>query len=265
MILDLIYGHSIVVSGIAVVAIAVLLSWAGLAIVARIWPHEHRSSHNDVAGFIIAIVGVVYAVLLAFIAVAVWQNYDATNTAVDREASLVSNLYRDAVGLPDATRTELRSDLDKYLTTVIETEWPVQRAGRAKKRGWQPLNHFHAVLTRVQSTSADGTVVHAEMLRALNNLYDARRTRLLSTQQGLSGVIWTILLLGGSITVAFSYFFGVQSLRMHFAMTGMLAASLALVFVLMIALDQPFRGSLGIDPTPYIEVQKELRHLPPGD
>ena len=265
MILDLIYDHPIWLSGAVVIALAVFISWIGLAIAARIWPHDIRVNHNDVAGFIIAIVGVVYAVLLAFIAVAVWQNYDAVNSAVDREASLISNLYRDAIALPEPARSALRADLDQYLTTVIEIEWPVQRAGHAKKRGWRPLNHFHAELAKAETDKPHGGIVLAEMLRALNNLYDARRTRLLSGQGGLNGFIWTILLIGGAITIAFSYFFGVRSLRVHFAMTGMLAASLALVFVLMIALDKPFRGSLGIEPTPYIDVQKELRHLPAGD
>jgi hypothetical protein len=265
MILDLIYDYPIALSGAAVVIVAVLLSWLGLTIAARLWPHEIRSNHNDVAGFILAIVGVVYAVLLAFIAVAVWQNYDSVNTAVDREASLVSDIYRDAIAMPDPARTELRDNLDKYLTAVVETEWPVQRTGRIKKRGWQALNHFHALLAKTEPIGPNGAVVHAEMLRALNNLYDARRIRLLSARGGLNGFIWTILLLGGAITVAFSYFFGVRSLRVHFAMTGMLTASLALVFVLMIALDKPFRGSLAIEPTPFIDVQKELRHLPAGD
>ncbi len=265
MILDLVYAFPIAVSGTAIIIVAVALSCTGLAIVSWLWPHEVRSNHNDVAGFIIAIVGVVYAVLLAFIAVAVWQNYDAVNTAVDREAGLVSNLYRDAVALPDPIRSQLRGELDQYLTTVIDTEWPVQRSGRIKKRGWQALNHFHAVLARTKADGPNEAVVHAEMLRALNNLYDARRTRLLSARGGLNGFIWTILLLGGAITVAFSYVFGVRSLPMHFVMTGMLSASLALVFTLMLALDQPFRGSLGIEPAPFIDVQKELRHLPAGD
>jgi hypothetical protein len=265
VILDPIYDHSIVVSGAALIVVAVLLSWVGVVAVARIFPLEARSLHNEVAGFIIAIIGVVYAVLLAFIAVAVWQNYDNMNSAVDREASLVSNLYRDSIALPETPRAALRADLDTYLANVIDTEWPVQRAGRVKKAGWQTLNHFHAVLAKVQSANADAAVVDAEMLRTLNLLYDARRARLMSSQEGLNRVVWTILLLGGGITVAFSCVFGVPSLRMHLAMTGMLAASLTLVFILIVALDQPFRGSLGIEPTPFVDVQKELAHLPPDD
>jgi hypothetical protein len=45
----------------------------------------------------------------------------------------------------------------------------------------------------------------------------------------------------------------------------MLAVSLTLVFILMVALDKPFRGSLGIEPAPFQDVQKELAHLPSGD
>ena len=63
-------------------------------------PHPLRSQHNDLAGFVLAIVGVIYAVLLAFIAVAVWQSYADVDSLVQTEANLVDDLYRDTISLP---------------------------------------------------------------------------------------------------------------------------------------------------------------------
>jgi hypothetical protein len=40
-------------------------------------PTEVRQKHNDVAGFIYAVLGVVYAVLLALVVIAVWEEFDA--------------------------------------------------------------------------------------------------------------------------------------------------------------------------------------------
>jgi hypothetical protein len=48
-----------------------------------------------VSGFTFATVGVIYAVLLAFVAVAVWQNFAQTDNQVQTEANLVGDLYRD--------------------------------------------------------------------------------------------------------------------------------------------------------------------------
>ena len=46
------------------------------------------------AGFILAVVGVVYAVLLAFVVVIVWQQFDSARADADREATIVLALYR---------------------------------------------------------------------------------------------------------------------------------------------------------------------------
>jgi hypothetical protein len=66
---DWLYSVPIWLSGSVIVFAAVALSLVALACFHRFVPVEVRRAHNDVAGFILAIVGVIYAVLLAFIAV----------------------------------------------------------------------------------------------------------------------------------------------------------------------------------------------------
>jgi ABC-type branched-subunit amino acid transport system permease subunit len=63
--------------------------------------------------------------------------------------------------------------------------------------------------------------------------------------------MWAVTLLGGALTVGFSFLFGVPNFRLHLAMTGMLSASLALVIVLIVALDYPFRGQLSVSSNIY--------------
>ena len=81
----------------------VLVSCIGLAIVQRLVPVKIRRSHNDIVGFTIAVVGVVYAVLLAFIAVATWETFRKSNTVVGDEASYVA-IFRNTIGLPVRSR-----------------------------------------------------------------------------------------------------------------------------------------------------------------
>ena len=76
------------------------LAVGGLLVFHATVPHKLRSLHNDLAGFVLAIVGVIYAVLLAFIAVAVWQTYSDVDNLVQMEANLVDDLYRDTISLP---------------------------------------------------------------------------------------------------------------------------------------------------------------------
>ena len=106
----------------ALAGIWVALSFFGLVPVHVSVPHRIRRAHNEVAGFTIAVVGVIYAVLLAFIAVAVWEDFGRADALVQTEANLVGNLYRDTVGLPEPLATELRHTLFVYAEIVVQDE-----------------------------------------------------------------------------------------------------------------------------------------------
>jgi hypothetical protein len=56
---------------VLVVSLAILLAVGGLALAQYLVPWQVRRQHNDVAGFIYAALGAMYAVLLAFVTIAV--------------------------------------------------------------------------------------------------------------------------------------------------------------------------------------------------
>ena len=60
---------------VIVVLLATVAGSAGLVIARRVIPHEQVRGHNEAAGFISATLGVIYAVLMAFVVIAVWETY----------------------------------------------------------------------------------------------------------------------------------------------------------------------------------------------
>ena len=81
-----------VVFGVLVVFAVCLVAVAGLELVQRLVPAEKRQEHNDVAGFLYAVVGVVYAVLLALLVIAVWEQYQKARKTVESEANAVAEI-----------------------------------------------------------------------------------------------------------------------------------------------------------------------------
>jgi hypothetical protein len=55
---------------------------------------------NDLAGFPIAVIGVLYAVLLAFIAIATWESFSRASDIVESESDFAGGIYLDTQGLP---------------------------------------------------------------------------------------------------------------------------------------------------------------------
>jgi Protein of unknown function (DUF4239) len=254
MIVDWIYNHPTWMWGSILVVGTTLLACLGLAIVHPLVDVRVRRAHNDLAGFSIAIISLVYAVLLAFIAVATWEAFSSADVLVQEEAGYIGNLYRDTRGFPDTVGQAMRKALEDYAEAVIHQEWPVQQQGRLPNAGWMPLNNLRSELIGYQPETRGEAVVEAEFLRSLDELYRAREARLTAAASHIPSVIWWIIAFGGLLTVAFTYLFGFESFGLHLTMTGAVAASLALVVVLIVALDWPFRGEVSVTPEAYENV-----------
>ena len=138
----------------------------------------------------------------------------------------------------------------------LDEEWPVQQKGQIPKAGWKPLHQLQQAVVEFQPATAGQQVVEAEFMRTLNELYKAREARLTAAGGHIPIVIWWIIFLSGALTSGFTYLFGFENFRMHLAMTGAVAASLALVVVLIVALDWPFRGDLSVGPEAFVSVEQ---------
>src|SRR5215213_11146166 len=110
--------------GVVVVGGSLLLTLLAVVLVRRLVAHQTLARHNDVAGFVYATTGVTYAVVLAFVVIAVWENYAATREVADQEASSLGALYRLANGFPAPHRGAAQVKLLRYAESVVDDEWP---------------------------------------------------------------------------------------------------------------------------------------------
>ena len=248
--------------GTVLVALFTAVSCAGLLVFHRLVHVSVRRAHNDLAGFTIAVIGVLYAVLLAFIAIATWESFSKASDIVESESDYAGGIYLDTQGLPQAKGQPIRDAVARYVGVVINEEWPVQRAGKTPDQGWKPLRELNTAIATLQPQNLGEAVIQAELLRAWNELYQTRSGRLSAVQGHVPSVVWWIVFFGAAITTGFTYLFGYQNFGMHLAMTGTLAATLALVVVLIIALDYPFRGEISVTPDPFIMIQELWSEVP---
>jgi len=228
------------------------LSTLGLLVVHPILPHAVRRAHNDVSGFILATVGVIYAVLLAFVAVAVWQNFTQTDNQVQTEANLVGDLYRSTPAFPEPAASRLRHYLFVYAEIVVDDEWPTLAAGRIDEtEGWQLLDKFHTELLQIQAKDESVVVMRADAVKTLNALYDARRGRFHAASLEMPAILWWTLIAGAAILMIFTYLFATPRLWMHVVMVSLLGSLIGLVLALIVVLNNPFRGQNHVSIEPF--------------
>ena len=264
---NLIYGIPTWLLGLVIVTLSTVLSGAGLVVVHRLVPADVRRPHNDIAGYISNIVAFVYAVILAFLAVAVWQQYGQAGTTTQLEANAAGDVFHQANGYPEPLRQTVRAAIRAYVDAVIDDEWARQARGGVSEQASRILDDLQLQMLTFQPRDMREQAVHGEQLHDLNTLMDQRRLRIFAGASGLHPVIWSVILIGSVLVVVFAYFMGTGNFRAHLAMTVLLGASIGLVIFLIIALDYPFRGDIGIKPDAFVQVRESLGGglRPPSD
>jgi hypothetical protein len=245
-----------IVTGLLIVAVAVVVAVGGLVLVQRLVPTARRKEHNDVAGFIYAVLGVSYAVLLGLVLIAVWEKWNAADTLTADEANEMAGIFWWAHALPPPEGRHVQELVRSYARVVVEEEWPLMAQGRSSPQAWDTLDELRGTILGLQppkgakQTGYD-QMRYEEMLEQLHDLGNARRERLLAAEQGLPPILWVVLILGGVITVGFTYLFGLENSLVHLIMVGSLALVISMSLFTVAALDYPFRGDIHIHPTSY--------------
>ena len=220
-------------------------------IVRRFISPQMRREHNEATAAVFSVVGVTFAVLLAFVAMATWENFNKAKAASYTEAALVLDVEGVLIGLVGPQRQVMQADLIGYLKTVINVEWPAQARGQIVDRASASLEALnHEALMLRPSSLAEGNL-HALLLQTLIRLRDARQDRMLAAQTSVPAIVWIVTVIGGGLTITFSSFLGVAKLGMHLAMSCALAVSGALVLIMILALSNPFRGDLRVSMQPF--------------
>jgi hypothetical protein len=243
-----------IVSGVLVIGAICLAALAGLELVQRLVPADSRRQHNDVAGFIYAALGVIYAVLLALVVIAVWEEFDAAKDTVEQEANAVAEIFWLAHRLHEPEGTHIQELARSYAEEVVDNEWPLMEQGQAPlmvqveetPAGWTLIDDIRASLQEIEPHTKADEELYAEGLDQVQILADARRMRLVAAEEGIPGVLWAVLIFGGIVAVSFTYLFGLENTWAHRLMVLTLAAVIGLVLFTIGAMEHPFSGGARI-------------------
>jgi hypothetical protein len=237
-----------------VIGVVCLLALGGLELVQRLVSAESRQRHNDVAGFIYAALGVIYAVLVALVVIAVWEEYQAASETVEQEANALAEIFWLGHRLPEPEGTHLQELARSYAHEVVDKEWPLMEQGQAPlmvqeqgtPAGWTLIDEIRANLQEFQPHTPADEQLYAEGLDQIQRLADARRMRLVAAEEGVPGVLWAVLIFGGIAAIGFTYLFGLENTWAHRLMVLTLAAVIGLVLFTIGALEHPFSGGARI-------------------
>jgi len=237
------------IAAILLVIAPTIIAMCGPVLVRRRVDLLRLTTNNEIAGFKFASVGVIYAVILAFAVIAVWDKFSEAQTAVAKEAGAAATLYRLTSGSEPET-VAARNALTNYLKLAVNRDWPAMAVEKESHETTVALNSLYAAVLHLPDANFKNSLVFGAMLGELETITQARRLRLHLGAGIVPGMLWMILVTGAALTIGFTFFFGIENLWAQVAMTGILSTIVLMGLLVILSFDHSFTGSVHIGAEP---------------
>ena len=247
------------ISFLIVSAITTFVALAGLHFVRKKYSTEVLRENHEVAAIIFNAFGLFYGVMVAFVVFVTWSGYDEATKNLQMEANEADDLFHITRAFPEPAGTTIRKGLMDYVRSVDNDELKRMSQGEISLHSNRAMTRLITVFYQMDEKSIPNRELYAESLTRLNNLAQHRRLRIFAGNDTVPPVIWLVILVGGVITVSYTYLFGMKNIKTQYMLTGTLTITITLILFLIYVLDHPFTGTSKVSVEPLKEVMEIMQ------
>jgi NADH:ubiquinone oxidoreductase subunit 6 (subunit J) len=204
---------------------------------------------RGVAGNYFSMAGTFTALLLALLTVMVHEEYNGARAAASAEANAVGDLFLFIQSVDDPREGEIEQRIEDYTRAVIDEEWAALARGESSPRAWRLFYDIGVMIDDLEPETRREQQLYAQMLDGFAIMADQRRDRLSKAGTTLPAVMWAMLFVSILITMSYAVAMGGGTSPVSAAMLCVLAVLIGLVLSVMVAMNSPFGGGLGVQPS----------------
>ena len=231
--------------------VAAAIAW----VVLRLAVGERARAFKAVSPGLLPPLGVVFGLVVGFLAVQVWNDVGQAQTAVNREASALRSVVLLGASFPGAPQARMRALVRRQIKEAVNEEWPAMASQ-------------HATLTAVPASLAEALhlalalkphsegqkVAQTQMVAALETALDARRERIIVSESRVNWAKWTGVVLLASLTLLAIAFVHSENRATTAIAMGIFASAAAVCLLMIASQDRPFAGPFAVKPDALVQV-----------
>jgi len=223
-------------------------------------PVTQLRTHHDVTDPLLAVLGTLFAILLGFMLANSMQRFEAARDNLQQEAGATGDIFRLASGLPADVKEKTRKDCLTYLDLVITDEWAQMQQNKLSDKAWDTYSALWDDCLGYEPKTQGQSDIHQTLLASMTKLGECRRARNAELTYALPRTLWFIVFFGGLSTIAFTYFFAIEDVKLQILMTSVITIIIGLNIYMLAGYDAPFSGDIALTPAAFETTRDGLRH-----
>lgn len=217
------------------------------------------SSLQGIAPPFINIVGVLFALTLAFLANDTWIAHDRAVKAVYKEADSLHAIATLSKQLPAPLQDEVRQAVMAYAESTI-TEWPYLASRNTNQKVSDNADQLVGLLASSRMASASGSNVQEVMLRKMGEITDERDQRIALSQTHVNPLKWLGMGFLGLLTLISVAIVHLEKPRAAFAAMLIFALAAAPTAAIVLVQGNPFQPPANVTPDPIVRVIESIKN-----
>lgn len=224
-------------------------------------PADDQSNLGTLATALMTAFGALFAFLTAFGINLEWGHHRDAEQTIGKEADAALRMAW-ASEAPECDGPQIRRELELYLHSVIEDEWPTLATGsEGSDDTHECMSALQARIRGIASVENLPHPVTTDLLKSADALAVARADRLNTAGHDLSTPLFALAFLSGVMLAINSIAASVRFEPGYVLLIGGLIVLIAFDLALLVAVGTPFIGPLKVEPRP---LRRMLEHLEAG-
>jgi hypothetical protein len=202
--------------------------------------------------------GIIFGLLVAFLAAQVWGDVDRASMAVNRQASALRAAALLSTSIPAQPGRQLRELIRQHIHEAQTVEWPAMARKRANLTMIPaPLAQALQTTLTLRPESEGQAAAQREIVTALQNALDARRQAILVSRSEVNWVKWMSLFIQAICTLIAIAMVHSDNRSTAGIALGLFSTAVAVCILLIASHDRPFTRQLSVSPAALLQVQPD--------
>jgi hypothetical protein len=238
--------------GLIFVGGSLIVVLVGFVLVSRLLPSWRAERSAQVLGGVAAMVMTMFAVLLAFVIVNLYNSYTSAVNNVAAEATSLAELVEDTDNFPAVARRRIERAVAQYVVEVREREFAALRNGTGDDPPAQQLlaNIHNAVQSYSPVTTAQQTSYNA-VTDQLHTVVSERESRLDAAETSIPKPLLYLLILLAVLTIAVTLLIVTHNRAVDVAIIVIVVIVISSGLLTAEILQYPFSGSIAVSSKPF--------------